>query len=256
MAAEAAEDNDLIRQLEADRKAVNEELGILEGADKYEKMLQEVEQERQLRQQEIETEIEDETRRAAALVALEQYIKDKKVLIRKQQKDEMEKRTPRRRSRLLLRVFVIVLLLAKGFVAGMKGLRLDAFGDTKGIAIAEATIATAEAAVNSYQWAAAWGGPPAGAAAAAIAIAAGVKQISTIKSAKPGSSGGASSSSAGNITPASSVVPNTTPLIDDLDNEPVNRDVVVNINNEPIAPQMLEPLLERILEARGGGWEY
>lgn len=60
----------------------------------------------------------------------------------------------------------------------------------KAAAIADATINTALMAVKSFNWAASWGGYPAGAIAAAAAVASGLVQIQNIQSQTFGGGGG------------------------------------------------------------------
>lgn len=64
-------------------------------------------------------------------------------------------------------------------------------------AIAQATVDTIQAAQSSYKWASAWGGPPAGAIAAATATLAGITRIQALKATQFGGGGSAGGGSAG-----------------------------------------------------------
>jgi hypothetical protein len=117
------------------------------------------------------------------------------------------------------------------------------------MAISETIIATHDAAMKSYAWAAEWGGPPAGLIAAGIAVAAGLARIDAIASQSPGGVTSTTDAGSGGYTggyPYNSPLTESTPAVAPAaESSPIHVEKIV-IHTERGDP---DEIAERILPA-------
>jgi len=130
-----------------------------------------------------------------------------------------------------------------------------AFTAFKAISIAETSIKTIEAAQKAYAWASSWGGPPAGAGAAALAAAAGFARVAQIQGIEPGGGGGGGVSGGGGAVGTYNASP-TTGLPTETGTDKAEQSVNVHIHLEDgLEDQRVAEISAALtdwVEARGG----
>jgi hypothetical protein len=131
--------------------------------------------------------------------------------------------------------------------AGLASGSRKMFALNKIAGIANVGLKIPEAAANAYAWGSAWGGPPGGAAMAALAVAAQLGQMAAIQARSfDGGGGGAAPSLAGS-TPATPVTPVTSGT------PGRGQTTIINLQGEFFTRKQIRSLLEQINEDSDDG---
>ncbi len=126
-----------------------------------------------------------------------------------EEKTRITEREAERRRAVMQTNIAMTQSLLGGLTTLMQTESRKAFEIGKAASIAETIINTIQAAQNAYTWASSFGGPPAGAAAAAVAGAAGFARVQQISSTGMGSRG-TPATGGGAFVPPTTVNPNET----------------------------------------------